>query len=63
LECWKEKAFGAHTDVEDYTFDPEPFVGQTLNFCIDIAAIERAVGVLTRPPKSPNPREPWPNDR
>ena len=32
LEFWKAKLFGVHTDVAHYTFDPEPFAGQTLNF-------------------------------
>ena len=32
LEFWKAKAFGVHTDMVHYTFDPEPFAGQTLNF-------------------------------
>ena len=32
LEFWKAKLFGVHTDVAHYTFDPEAFAGQTLNF-------------------------------
>jgi hypothetical protein len=32
LEFWKAKAFGVHTDMAHYTFDPEPFAAQTLNF-------------------------------
>ena|SRR6516162_4099593 len=32
LEFWKAKAFGVHTDMIHYTFEPEQFAGKTLNF-------------------------------
>jgi len=32
LEFWKAKAFGVHTDMIHYTFDPKSFAGKTLNF-------------------------------
>jgi len=32
LEFWKAKAFGVHTDMIHYTFEPEQFAGQRLNF-------------------------------
>jgi hypothetical protein len=32
LEFWKAKAFGVHTDMVHYVFDPTAFNGKTLSF-------------------------------
>ncbi|MDY3552944.1 hypothetical protein R5W24_002034 [Gemmata sp. JC717] len=32
LEFWKAKAFGVHTDMIHYTFDPFQYVGKQLSF-------------------------------
>ena len=32
LEFWKAKAFGVHTNVANYYFDPAQYAGLTLNF-------------------------------
>jgi hypothetical protein len=32
LEFWKAKAFGVHTDIVNYTFDPLKFDGKVMTF-------------------------------